>query len=76
MGIEETLAIILILLAVTLGPSFIIGVVGYASIQALGRNPSAAPKIQLGMIIAFVFAEAIAIIALLVVFSLFTPRPL
>lgn len=68
---EQTLAIILILFTVTLGPSFIIGVVGYASIQALGRNPSAAPKIQLAMIIAFVFAEAIAIIALLVVFHLF-----
>jgi F-type H+-transporting ATPase subunit c len=71
---EKTLAIILILLTVTLGPSFIIGVIGYASIQALGRNPSAAPKIQMAMIIAFIFAEAIAIIALLVVFSLFTPR--
>jgi F0F1-type ATP synthase membrane subunit c/vacuolar-type H+-ATPase subunit K len=73
MTFEGTLAVILILLSVTLGPSFIIGVVGYASIQALGRNPSAAPKIQLAMIIAFIFAEAIAIIALLVVFNLFVP---
>jgi len=70
----KTLTIILILLTVTLGPSFIIGVIGYASIQALGRNPSAAPKIQMAMIIAFIFAEAIAIIALLVVFHLFTPQ--
>lgn len=69
--LEATIVIILILLAVTLGPSFIIGLIGYASVQALGRNPSAAPKIQLAMIIAFVFAEAIAIIALLVVFNLF-----
>ena len=71
---ENALIITLILLAVTLGPSFIIGVVGYASIQALGRNPSAAPKIQMAMIIAFVFAEAIAVIALLVVFNLFAGR--
>ena len=69
--LEATVVIILILLAVTLGPSFIIGLIGYASVQALGRNPSAAPKIQLAMIIAFIFAEAIAIIALLVVFNLF-----
>jgi len=71
--LEKTLVVILIMLTVTLGPSFIIAVVGYASIQALGRNPSAAPKIQLAMIIAFLFAEAIAIIALLVVFNLFPP---
>ncbi|MCK4909315.1 MAG: ATP synthase F0 subunit C [Planctomycetes bacterium] len=71
MTLEGSIPIILILLTVTLGPSFIIGVVGYASIQALGRNPSAASKIQIAMIFSFVFAEAIAIIALLVVFNLF-----
>jgi len=71
--LERTLVVILIMLTVTLGPSFIIALVGYASIQALGRNPSAAPKIQLAMIIAFLFAEAIAVIALLVVFNLFPP---
>ena len=60
---EKTLAVILILLAVTLGPSFIIGVVGYASIQALGRNPSAAPKIQLAMIIAFIFVIGLVVIS-------------
>ena len=72
-SLEQVTAIILILLSVTLGPSFIIGVVGYASIQALGRNPSAAPKIMTAMIVAFLIAEGIAIIALLVVFNLFTP---
>lgn len=67
----RNLTIILILMIVTLGPSFVIGAVGHASIQALGRNPSAAPKIQTSMIMAFIFAEAIAIIALLVIFYLF-----
>lgn len=71
MTLEGAIPVILILITVTLGPSFIIGVVGYASIQALGRNPSAAPKIQLAMMISFIFAEAIAVIALLVVFNLF-----
>jgi len=67
----KNLTIILILILSTLGPSFVIAAVGYASIQALGRNPSAAPKIQLSMILAFIFAEAIAVIALLVIFHLF-----
>jgi F0F1-type ATP synthase membrane subunit c/vacuolar-type H+-ATPase subunit K len=71
---QETVALILILLAVTLGPSFVIAMVGYASIQALGRNPSAAPKIQLAMLMAFIFAIGIAFIALLVVFNLFAPK--
>ena len=72
LSLEQAIALILILLSVTLGPSFTIGAVGYASIHALGRNPSAAPKIQLAMTITFMFAEGIAIIALLVVFNLFT----
>lgn len=67
----KILAIILVLIVSTLGPSFVIAAVGYASVQALGRNPSAAPKIQTSMLLAFVFAEAIAIISLLVVFQLF-----
>jgi len=71
---QETVALILVLLVVSLGPSFVIAIVGYASIQALGRNPSAAPKIQMAMIIAFVFAVAIAFASLLVVFNLFVPK--
>jgi F0F1-type ATP synthase membrane subunit c/vacuolar-type H+-ATPase subunit K len=67
----KNLTIILILILSTLGPSFVIAAVGYASIQALGRNPSAASKIQLSMMLAFIFAEAIAVIALLVIFHLF-----
>ncbi len=67
----KNLTIILILMISVLGPSAVIAVIGYASIQALGRNPSAAPKIQSSMLLAFLFAEAIAIIALLVIFHLF-----
>ena len=65
-----TLALILIL--ATLGPSLVIAVVGFVSIQALARNPSAAPKIQTAMILAFMFAAAIAVLALLILFHLFT----
>ncbi len=67
-----TLALILIL--ATLGPSLVIAVVGYASIKALSRNPAAAPKIQVSMILAFMFAAAIAVLALLILFHLFSSR--
>ncbi|MFC1631104.1 ATP synthase F0 subunit C [Candidatus Omnitrophota bacterium] len=67
----KNFTIILIMLISTLGPSAVIATVGYASVKALGRNPAAAPKIMLSMILAFMFAEAIAIIALLVVYNLF-----
>ncbi len=67
----RNLTAILMMLISTLGPSLVIGMVGYASVRALGRNPSAAPKILTSMILAFIFAEAIALIALLVIFNLF-----
>lgn len=67
----RNLLIVLIMVLSTLGPSLVIGMVGYSAVRALGRNPSAAPRILISMILAFVFAEAIAIIALLVIFNLF-----
>ena len=63
--------IVLVMILVILGPSIVIGTIGYASIRALGRNPSSAHKILPAMIIALIFAEAIAVIALLVLFQLF-----
>jgi len=66
-----TIVILLVLFAAVLGPAAVIASIGFATIKALGRNPSAAPKIFLGMIIMLVFAEAISIIALLIVFQLF-----
>ncbi len=69
----KNLIVIAIMTIGTLGPSIVIAAVGYASIIALGRNPSSAPKIMLAMIIALIFAEAIAIIALLISFQVFTP---
>jgi len=63
--------IILVMFATILGPSMVIAAIGFASINSLGRNPSSAPKILIAMIVALVFAEAIAVIALLVLFQLF-----
>jgi len=67
----KTFFIVLIVLAAILGPSAVIAAVGYASIKALGRNPSSAPKIMLAMTVVLVFVEAICIIALLVLFQMF-----
>ncbi|MBL7069367.1 MAG: hypothetical protein ISS34_05870 [Candidatus Omnitrophica bacterium] len=68
----RTFIIILVMLATILGPSAVVAAIGFASIRALGRNPSAAPKILLAMIVALIFAEAIAVIALLIMFQLFS----
>lgn len=55
-----------------MGPAIVIAVIGYATVKALGRNPSAAPKIYLGVILMLIFAEATSIIALMIVFQLFS----
>ena len=65
-----TLGIVLIMLLSTLGPAAVIGVVGYAAVKAVARNPSASPRILLSMIVAFLFAEGIAVLALLMVYTL------
>ena len=70
-GIVGGSQLILVLLGVTLGPSLIIAVIGFAGMQALGRNPSAGPRIQTSMILGFLFAEVIAVIALLILFHIY-----
>lgn len=51
-----------------LGPGIGIGLIGAAALEAIGRNPEAASKIQPLMFTAIVFAEALAIFALVVGF--------
>ena len=48
------------------GPAMAIGILAGKAMEAIGRNPEAAPKIQTSMILAIAFAEAIAIYALVV----------
>jgi F0F1-type ATP synthase membrane subunit c/vacuolar-type H+-ATPase subunit K len=55
-----------------LGPCGVFGAGAFASISALGRNPSSAPKIFTAMILTLVFTQALAIIAMLIVFQLFS----
>ena len=66
----KNLILIFIMLVSTLGPSAVIALVGYAAVKGLARNPSASAKILITMILAFIFAEAIAVISLLTVFNL------
>jgi F-type H+-transporting ATPase subunit c len=49
-----------------IGPGIGIGLLGARAMEALGRNPEAAGEIRNNMILAIVFAEAIAIYALVV----------
>jgi F-type H+-transporting ATPase subunit c len=49
-----------------LGPGIGIGLIGMGAMNSIGRNPEAAGKIQTGMILAIVFAEAVAIYALVI----------
>lgn len=66
-------ALILIFTVAILGPTVIIAAAGLTSIHALGRNPSAAPKIFTAMIILLIFGAAISIVGLLVLFQLYSP---
>lgn len=47
-------------------PAFAIGKIVAKAVEAIGRNPEAAGKIQAPMIIGVAFAEAVAIYALVV----------
>ncbi|MBH27116.1 MAG: ATP synthase F0 subunit C [Chloroflexi bacterium] len=49
-----------------IGPGLGIGILASKAMEALGRNPEAAPQIQQNMILAIAFTEAIAIYALVV----------
>jgi F-type H+-transporting ATPase subunit c len=49
-----------------LGPGLGIGILSGKALEAIGRNPEATSKIQTVMILAIVFAEAIAIYSLVI----------
>lgn len=70
----RNLALTVVFFICLLGPAVVMAIMGKASIGALGRNPSAAPKILTAMIINLIFVEAIAVVALLVIWQLFTQK--
>ncbi|MEZ4104557.1 MAG: ATP synthase F0 subunit C [Candidatus Paceibacterota bacterium] len=49
-----------------IGPALAIGMIGAAALLAMARNPEISDKIQVAMIIAIAFAEAIAIYVLVI----------
>lgn len=53
-----------------IGPAISIGFIGAKAMEAIGRNPEAAGKILVPMLLAAAFAEAIAIYALIIAFSI------
>jgi len=53
-----------------LGPAIGIGLIGSKAMEAIGRNPEAANKILVPMLLASAFAEAVAIYALVIAFSI------
>ncbi|MDE2021266.1 MAG: ATP synthase F0 subunit C [Patescibacteria group bacterium] len=53
-----------------IGPAIGIGMIGARAMEAIGRNPEAAGKVLVPMLIASAFAEAIAIYALVIALSL------
>ncbi len=69
--LAETFIIIGIMFVAVMGPSIVIAILGNSVIKALARNPSAASKIFMGMVVMLVFVEAISIVAILIIFQLF-----
>lgn len=53
-----------------IAPAISIGWIGSRAMESIGRNPEAAGKILVPMLLACAFAEAIAIYALVIAFSI------
>lgn len=53
-----------------IAPAVSIGWIGSKAMESIGRNPEAAGKILVPMLLACAFAEAIAIYALVIAFSI------
>jgi len=66
----DTLAKALAIGLGSLGPALAIGRIGGKAMESIGRNPEAAGKILVPMLLASAFAEAVAIYALVIAFSI------
>ena len=71
-SLNRNVALTIVFIMAILGPALAIGLTGFSSIGALGRNPSAAPKILTAMTITLLSVEGIAIVAFLIVWQLFS----
>ncbi len=66
----EELAKAIAIGAGALGPALGIGYIGAKAMEAIGRNPEAAGKVFVPMLLGMAFAEAVAIYALVVAFTI------
>lgn len=65
----ESMKLLATAIAIGLGaaaPAIAIGILAGKAMEAIGRNPEAAGKVQSAMILGMAFAEAIAIYALVI----------
>lgn len=62
----KLLATAIVMAVGTIAPALGIGILASKALEAIGRNPEAAGKIQTNMILAIAFTEAIAIYALVI----------
>ena len=59
-------AIAVMMFGAAVGPAIGIGWIGSSAMNAIGRNPEAAGKVQGSLVLALAFAEALAIYALVI----------
>ncbi len=63
---DKNFFVALAMMAGAIMPAFSIGWIGSKAMEAIGRNPEAASRIQTPLVLAVAFTEAIAIYALVV----------
>ncbi|MBU4315344.1 ATP synthase F0 subunit C [Patescibacteria group bacterium] len=69
----ETMTLLAKALAIGVGsiaPALAIGFIGMKAMESIGRNPESAGKLFVPMLLGMAFAEAIAIYALIIAFTL------
>lgn len=54
----------------SIAPALAIGFIGAKAMEAIGRNPEATGKLLVPMLLVAAFAEAVAIYALIIAFSI------
>ena len=60
----------MVMVGAALGPGLALGLIGYAAMQSIGRNPESASKILVPMLLIGALTEAVAIYCLVIAFSI------
>lgn len=67
---ETAIAKAIVMAVGSITPAIAIGIIGSKAMESIGRNPESASKILVPMLLVSAFAEAIAIYALVIAFSI------